>query len=140
MGPWAAILGVVAAVWLTDRATKSIALGCLDRDGERQGLLRLSISQRLPLAGELSKANLVALWLGAAMCALVAAALAPALRLDWLFVAGLAAAVAGAASNLSDLIWRGAVVDFVSIGWWPVFNLADVAIVLGGTLAILALL
>lgn len=42
----------------------------------------------------------------------------------------------GALGNLSDRIWRGSVVDFVDIGFWPIFNLADVAILLG--VAILA--
>jgi lipoprotein signal peptidase len=32
------------------------------------------------------------------------------------------------------------VVDFVSLGWWPVFNLADVAIVGGAAIAGAALI
>ena len=49
------------------------------------------------------------------------------------------AVVGGAAGNLVDRIVRsdaglfdGAVVDFLDLGWWPVFNLADTAIVVGG--------
>ena len=39
--------------------------------------------------------------------------------------------------NLSDRIMRGGqVVDFVDIGFWPIFNLADLSIVCG--VAILA--
>jgi signal peptidase II len=37
----------------------------------------------------------------------------------------------GAGSNLYDRIRYGAVVNFVRLGWWPVFNVADVAICLG---------
>ena len=44
----------------------------------------------------------------------------------------------GAVGNLLDRVFRdghgflgGAVVDFVDLQWWPVFNLADVAIVVG---------
>lgn len=45
----------------------------------------------------------------------------------------------GALGNLADRAFRsggdgflgGAVVDFVDLGWWPVFNLADAAIVVG---------
>jgi signal peptidase II len=44
---------------------------------------------------------------------------------------GLGAALGGAASNLHDRVRRGAVIDFVDLGWWPVFNIADVAITLG---------
>jgi signal peptidase II len=31
----------------------------------------------------------------------------------------------------------GAVVDFVDVQWWPVFNLADAAIVVGAALLLL---
>ncbi|MFN8453063.1 MAG: signal peptidase II [Anaerolineae bacterium] len=37
----------------------------------------------------------------------------------------------GALGNLVDRITRGYVVDFVDIGFWPIFNLADLSIVLG---------
>lgn len=37
----------------------------------------------------------------------------------------------GGISNLFDRIRQGYVVDFIQIGWWPVFNLADSAISLG---------
>jgi signal peptidase II len=44
---------------------------------------------------------------------------------------GLGMAVGGAAGNLADRIRRGAVVDFVALGSWPVFNLADTAMTVG---------
>jgi signal peptidase II len=53
--------------------------------------------------------------------------------------AGLGATLGGAAGNLLDRLWRGAIVDFVSIGRWPLFNLADAAIVLGIGLLLLSL-
>ncbi len=44
----------------------------------------------------------------------------------------------GAVGNLLDRIFRaddgplsGAVIDFIDLGWWPVFNVADMAIVIG---------
>ena len=37
----------------------------------------------------------------------------------------------GAIGNLIDRIRLGAVVDFIDVGWWPVFNLADSSIVVG---------
>ena len=49
----------------------------------------------------------------------------------------------GATGNLMDRIFRapgpgrGAVVDFIDFRVWPVFNLADSAIVCGGLLAVL---
>lgn len=50
---------------------------------------------------------------------------------------GLGLILGGAAGNLVDRyvrspgILRGHVVDFVSVGWWPVFNVADSCLVAG---------
>ena len=49
---------------------------------------------------------------------------------------GLGMALGGAYSNVYDQIRRGAVLDFLDLGWWPVFNLADVTITIGVTLAL----
>ncbi|MGH1490187.1 MAG: signal peptidase II [Acidimicrobiales bacterium] len=50
----------------------------------------------------------------------------------------LGAIAGGAIGNLIDRVFRaddglfsGAVVDFIDLGWWPVFNIADSAIVVG---------
>ncbi len=51
-----------------------------------------------------------------------------------------AALMAGAISNLLDRILYGYVIDFVDIGIWPVFNLADVFIVAGAAGLILLIL
>lgn len=40
-------------------------------------------------------------------------------------------AIGGAASNALDQALRGGVVDFIDLGFWPVFNFADLAIVAG---------
>jgi lipoprotein signal peptidase len=67
-------------------------------------------------------------------------AASPTLRAQPDAVAGITAALAGAACNLIDWIRRRAIVDFISVGWWPAFNLADAAIVIGGVLAGLSML
>jgi signal peptidase II len=51
-------------------------------------------------------------------------------------MAGLALAFGGATGNLVDLVRRGGVVDYVSVGWWPAFNLADAMIVCGAALCV----
>lgn len=63
----------------------------------------------------------------------------------WALALGLV--LGGAVGNLVDRFFRapgplqGHVVDFVSVGWWPVFNVADSAICVGGAvLVVLALL
>jgi signal peptidase II len=59
------------------------------------------------------------------------------------FQVGLGLIIGGALGNIIDRIALGAVVDFVDLGFWPmrswpVFNLADLAIVVGvGTIMII---
>ncbi|MFI1918813.1 signal peptidase II [Nocardia sp. NPDC020380] len=60
--------------------------------------------------------------------------------LPWAF--GLGMVLGGALGNLIDRLFRapgplqGHVVDFVAIGWWPVFNVADSSIVCGAILLV----
>lgn len=60
--------------------------------------------------------------------------------LGW--IVGLGLILGGAVGNLTDRIFRapgvfqGHVVDFVSVGWWPVFNVADSAVVCGAVLLV----
>lgn len=49
----------------------------------------------------------------------------------------LALIAGGTLGNLIDRLLYRSVVDFISIGWFPVFNVADMAIVGGGTLFML---
>ena len=46
----------------------------------------------------------------------------------------------GALGNLADRLFRhngGSVIDFVDLQWWPVFNVADSSIVIGGILLLI---
>ncbi len=53
--------------------------------------------------------------------------------------AALALQLGGALGNLTDRVRLGAVIDFLDFRVWPVFNLADIAIVTGVGLLILDL-
>jgi len=44
---------------------------------------------------------------------------------------GLSMVIGGGASNIIDRLIHGCVVDFINLGWWPAFNLADAAITVG---------
>jgi len=50
---------------------------------------------------------------------------------SWLIRLSLGLQLGGAIGNLLDRLRYGHVVDFVDIGFWPIFNVADLAIVTG---------
>ena len=54
------------------------------------------------------------------------------------FEAGSALVLGGAVGNLIDRVRVGYVVDFIDLRFWPVFNLADVAITAGALLLVYA--
>jgi signal peptidase II len=47
--------------------------------------------------------------------------------------------VGGALGNVVDRLRLGYVVDFIQVGWWPVFNIADSAICVGAALLLLGM-
>lgn len=57
---------------------------------------------------------------------------------------GVALVCGGAAGNVIDRLFRGegwlrgAVVDFIDLQWWPVFNIADAAITVGAVLLLIS--
>lgn len=64
------------------------------------------------------------------------------LRSLW-WAIGLGMVLGGALGNLLDRLFRapgplrGQVVDFLAVGWWPVFNVADSSIVCGAILLVM---
>jgi len=52
---------------------------------------------------------------------------------------GLGVALGGALGNLTDRIRLGFVVDFLDFYIWPIFNVADMAIVIGVVLIVLGI-
>jgi len=46
--------------------------------------------------------------------------------------------ISGALGNYLDRIFRGYVVDFIDFKIWPVFNVADIFVVLGGVLLVVS--
>jgi len=54
--------------------------------------------------------------------------------LPWIVRLSLGLQLGGAVGNMWDRVQQGAVTDFVDIGFWPIFNIADMSIVLGVTL------
>jgi len=118
-----------------DQLTKSWALASL-RDGpiDLFWTLRLRLTFNTGAAFSLGSGFP---WLFAGLGVVVLAALAVlVLRSDISRgpAAGLGLIAGGAVGNLVDRLLRdhdGAVVDFVDLQWWPVFNVADASISVG---------
>lgn len=134
----AAVIAVAVAVVVVDQLTKEWALLALaDGAVDLVGSLRLRLVFNTGSAFSLASGNGPLL---AVVAVVVVAVLLRAERDVRSTPARLAlgAVVGGAVGNLIDRALRdgdgilgGAVVDFVDLQWWPVFNVADVAITVG---------
>ncbi len=60
-------------------------------------------------------------------------------RASWRELLAVTLVVAGAAGNLIDRLARGYVIDFLQVPYWPVFNVADVAVCAGYGLLLLSM-
>jgi signal peptidase II len=101
--------------------------------------IRCMLNRHGTLAALAGMPVLAALW--AAMIVLAALVLYTGLLgHDAAVPVGIGTAIGGATGNVLDRLCRGAVVDFVAIGPWPVFNLADAALVAGTALILLTAL
>jgi signal peptidase II len=80
--------------------------------------------------GSPAGAGLLLLWAALLVAVSLEAAYVPRLGAAGAQVA-LGAAVGGATGNMIDRVRRARVVDFVHLGRWPPFNLADAAVTCG---------
>ncbi|MDQ2650022.1 MAG: signal peptidase II [Actinomycetota bacterium] len=133
-----ALFTAAAVVVGLDQLTKQLALSGLD-DGpiDLVGSLRLFLTFNDSAAFSIGGGRTS--WIAALGLVIAAVVLIVGLRADDRLTAiGYGTLFGGAAGNLTDRIFRdgngalgGRVVDFVDPGWWPVFNVADVALWVG---------
>jgi signal peptidase II len=139
---WSLLAGVGAAVVVVDQLTKWWAVEALEggRTIDLVGSLRLRLAINYGSAFSLAEGR-------GALISLLALVIVAVLVRSGRYATqpGSAAAiglvVGGAMGNLLDRAFRagdgflgGGVVDFVDLQWWPVFNAADSAIVVGAFL------
>lgn len=141
-GVFAAVAALVVAL---DQATKHWALRALaDGPIDLVGSLRLNLTFNDGSAFSLGSGHGMLISLIAAAVSLVVL-WAGWRATDRSSAVGLGLVLGGAVGNLVDRAVRdgegflgGRVVDFVDLQWWPVFNLADTAIVAGALVLVLA--
>ncbi len=99
--------------------------------------IRCTINRRIALVS-LPERGIAAVWMLCAALSGFALVQAPFAD-NVLGAAGLGLALGGITGNVIDILWRRGIVDFIALGSWTVFNLADVAIIGGLVLAALSL-
>ncbi len=142
-------LGLAVLVVLLDQSTKRLAEERLDRTGIRSVPLPIAgdylrftyVENRGAAFGLLQDQTIFFVFVGIVVVGVIAASYRYLPRSGFLVHLALGLQLGGAVGNLIDRIRQGYVVDFVDFGyrsnWWPVFNVADSAILLG--VALLAL-
>lgn len=142
-------LGLAVLVVLADQATKRLAEQRLEQTGVRSvpvpvvgDYLRLTyVENRGAAFGLLQNQTVFFVLVGVIVVGVIAASYRYLPRSGFRLHLALGLQLGGAIGNLIDRVRQGYVVDFVDFGyqtnWWPVFNVADSAIVIG--VALLAL-
>lgn len=139
MTRWRLIAAIAVAIVVADQLTKTWALNALD-DGRTIDLvwtLRFNLAFNTGMA--FSRGPGLGPVIGILSLVILVVVLVVLRRQTSTsrLIAG-SAVVGGALGNIIDRLFRGdawmrgAVVDFIDLQWWPIFNIADMAIVLGG--------
>ena len=137
------LVATIAAIFAADQFTKFVIKGTL-RLGESwpaEGLIRITHGSNTGTAfGLLPNQTLFLIFasiiaIGFLVYFYRAYALPrPILRL------AIGLQLGGAFGNLFDRVAFGAVTDFIDVGWWPIFNIADSSICVGMATLIIVLL
>jgi signal peptidase II len=130
-----------AAILLLDQLTKRWALNALsDRNIELFWTLQLNLVFNEGVAFSLGDGGGFGPFLAVAAIGVLGTVAYMGSRLPGDVAAvSVGLVLGGALGNLSDRFFRaddgilsGKVIDFVDVQWWPVFNVADAAVIIGG--------
>ena len=134
---------VAAAVVVIDQLTKRWALGALDdRDIHLFWTLQFNLAYNTGMA--FSRGQGLGPFIGVIALVVVVLMLVRLGREGGrLATVATGLIVGGALGNITDRIFRGdglldgAVIDFIDPQWFPIFNVADIGVTIGGTLLVL---
>ena len=125
------LLSVFGVVVVMDQLTKAMVVARLQEGAYTSGFggvrFRYVVNRRRPWGSIRAVRVMAVAWLALVLAAFIVGALidTPALHV------ALGALLGGATGNLIDGMSRNGVTDFIDLRVWPVFNLADSAIVVG---------
>ena len=142
---WKRLYAISWAIWLFDLATKIWALSALDPRNPVKligNFLQLTLLRNSGAAFSFAQSATAIFTIFAVVVIAVIAYFAPKITSKgWSIVLGLA--LGGILGNLTDRIFRspgfftGHVIDWIQLPHWPVFNLADSAIVVAAAIAVI---
>jgi len=135
---------VAAIVFSLDRFTKIAALRALDLGQSIiaiPGALRITLVLNDGAAFGLFKGKSVFfVFISLAVIIAIVAYLIKSRPMDRTVSIGLGLILGGALGNLADRIVIGRVIDFIDLGIWPVFNIADSCITIGAVVLVFSML
>src|SRR5215213_4597975 len=139
-------LVIAAVVVVIDQLTKHWAVNHLvDHDDDLVWTLRLHLAHNTGMA--FSKGTGLGPVIGiVALFVIVGLLVSIGRQSSPLYTPAVGLIVGGAVGNLIDRLFRspgwfrGGVVDFIDVQWWPIFNVADIGVTVGGALLLLSTL
>jgi signal peptidase II len=139
-----AILAIAGLVVLVDQASKTWALHHAAEPRHVIWTLRLAVTFNSGTAFGLGQDSTAIIVAGIVVLVIVLLGLGrkASRTATWPASVAMGALLGGALGNLADRLLRhhqGAVIDFIDLRWWPVFNVADAAITVGAALLALVL-
>ena len=137
-------VGVAALVILADQLSKTWAVRNLSggRTVDVVGSLRFNLTFNSGMA--FSQGRGVGPFIGVVALGVIVVLLVSLRRTgSMLSAVGIGLVIGGAIGNVADRLFRagdgflgGAVVDFIDLQWWPIFNVADMAVTIGGVILV----
>ena len=145
--PWRAPVLIALVVVVLDQLTKRWALNALSDGHVIELFWTLQFNLAFNSGMAFSRGDGLGPFVPVLAVGVIAALLIALGRSDspW-FAVGVGLVIGGSIGNVLDRLFRGEgwlrgqVVDFIDLQWWPIFNVADMAIVVGGVLLILSTL
>ena len=137
------IASVVSIFFIFDQITKEVAMRLLDigESFPSEGIFRFTHVRNFGSAFSIIEdANLFLMIAGIAAILLILYFLIIVAKGSTLLEVAISLQLSGAIGNIMDRVRHGSVTDFIDIGIWPVFNIADSCISVGMGLLILHLI